>query len=148
MNRNSATKYIPARNHVCHVSSTRACHTTLFQNTLRHSPLRGRNPDAHVDMNSLFAVIRGRILTRKAWLKPLRVFKKMQLRRVLLPYRSPSAKDTRLRKLATSPFSNISGNGVRLNGITTRGKEDLLAISRRFIFPSRKRRNRTSRLQC
>jgi hypothetical protein len=73
----------------------------------------------------------------ETWLKPWRLLKQMHIRRVLLPYRSPSAKDTRLRKLKRSPFSNISGNGVRLNGITTRGNEGFLAISRRFIFPSR-----------
>jgi hypothetical protein len=55
---------------------------------------------------------------------------------------------TRLRKLKRSPFSNRSGDGVRLNGIATRGNEGFLAISRGFSFPSRKRRNRMSRLQC
>jgi hypothetical protein len=77
-------------------------------------------------------------------LKPWRHLKQMQLRRVLLPYRSPSAKDTRLRKLKRSPFSNISGNGVRLNGIATRGNEGFLAISCRFIF--RPERDATGRL--
>jgi hypothetical protein len=47
MNRNSAAKYIQGCIHVYRVSSTGACHTTFFQTTLRHSPLRGRNLDVH-----------------------------------------------------------------------------------------------------
>jgi hypothetical protein len=114
----------------------------LFRTTLQQSPLRGRNLDAHPAMNSRFAVLRCQVLTRKTWLKPLRILKQMQLRRVLLPYRSPSAKDTRLRKLKKLPFSSISGNGrfVTLNGIVTRGKEGFLANSRRFIAPQKKTR--------
>jgi hypothetical protein len=55
--------------------------------------------------------------------EPSRLVKQMQLRRVLLPYRSPSAKDTRLRSLKRLLFSSIGGNGVTLNGIVTRGNE-------------------------
>jgi hypothetical protein len=35
-------------------------------------------------------------------------------------------------------FRNRSGNGVTLNRIATRGNEDFLTISRRFIFPSQR----------
>jgi hypothetical protein len=149
MNRNSEAKYIPGCIHVCHVSSTAACHTTLFQTWLRHSPLRGRNLDVLLAMNSLFEELRCRILlTRKRWLKPLRLPRQIQIRRELLPYRSPSAKETRLRITKRLPFSNIGGDGATQNGIATRGSEGFLAISRRFIFPSQKRRDRTSWPQC
>jgi hypothetical protein len=40
-------------------------------------------------------------------------------------------------KVEEVAFSNISGNGVTLNGIATRGKEGFLAISSRFLFQKR-----------
>jgi hypothetical protein len=53
----------------------------------------------------------------------LRLPKQMQLGRELLPYRSPSANDKPVRTMTRMTFSNISGNGFRLNGIATRGNE-------------------------
>jgi hypothetical protein len=47
----------------------------------------------------------------------------MQLGRELLLYPSPSAIDTPVRTMTRPTFSNISGNGVNLNEIATRGNE-------------------------
>jgi hypothetical protein len=70
----------------------------------------------------------------KMWLTPLRFPKQMQPGRVQLLYRSPSANDTPVRTVKWTTFSNIRGNGVRLNGIAARGNEDLSSDSPQIHF--------------
>jgi hypothetical protein len=104
---------------------------TVSHITFRHSALRRRNLDAQ---GYLVAVLRCQILMWKMWLTPLRFPKQMQLGRVQLPYRSPSANDTSVRTMKWTTFSNIRGNGVRLNGIAARGNEDLSSDSPQIHF--------------
>jgi hypothetical protein len=139
----SAAKYIPGHIHVCHVSYTGACHTTLFQNTLLYSPLRGRNLDVHLAMNSLFSVLRCRILTRKTLLKPLRLLKQIQ----------PPARAVAVSLAFSEEYTSEKVEEVAVQQRKPKRRQigrnrdarqlRLFSDSRRFIFPSRKRRNRT-----
>jgi hypothetical protein len=148
MNRNSAPTYIPGCIHVCHVSYYESMSYDLVSKYASQFIVEGRQPRCTSSHELSIRDVMTSDFDADDVFEAVAPLKQMQLRCVLLPYRSPSAKDTRLRELKRSPFSNISGNGVRLNGIATRGNEGFLAISRRLIFSSRKRRNRTSRLPC